>query len=172
MHTLVCSRQRFVIRLFRLALAGLFLAGGCAMPQSPPPADLLAAAAASVRLERTPLTVALVPAGGDLAARIAALAPGREVYLVLDGLRVNGDPGSLYQVELIADAAPRPAKAVGSFNVFGVAHAEGATARRSFVVTAAVRELAGRGLAVRLSPDPAAAPEAQIEIGRIALLAQ
>jgi len=160
-------------RLLLLALAGLFVAEGCAMSPSPPSTELLAAAAAPVRLEHMPVTVALAPAGADLAAKVAALAPGHEVYLLLDGLRVIGDPGSLYQVELIAADARPPARIVGSFNVFGVAHAEGATAQRSFVVTAALRELAGSGaLSVRLSPDPAAAPDARVEIGRISLLVQ
>lgn len=173
MQTLAYPHPRFVARLLLLALAGLSLVGGCALSQSPPPTELLAAAAAPVRLERAPVTVALVPADGDPAARVAALAPGREVYLLLDGLRVIGDPGSLYRVELVAAGAARQlAQEVGSFNVFGVAHAQGATAQRSFVVTAALRRLAVGGLAVRLTPDPAAAPDARVEIGRISLVVQ
>jgi hypothetical protein len=173
MPTVVRSRPRQGISLLLLAFAGLFVAEGCAMSPSPPSTELLAAAAAPVRLERTPVTVALAPAGGDLAARVAALAPGQEAYLLLDRLRVIGEPGTLYQVELVAAGTRSPAQTVGSFNVFGVAHAEGATAQRSFVVTATLRELAGGGpLSVRLTPDPPAAPGAQIEIGRISLLVQ
>jgi hypothetical protein len=142
-------------------------------------AETLASTAAAVPVRGVAVTIELVStaAAAGLHERLAALPTGREVYLVLDGLRVVADPGTLYQVELVTTEARRAplekARAVGSFNVFGVAHAQGATSRRSFVVTAALRELLARGgVAARVVPDAQAAADANVEIGRISLLLQ
>jgi hypothetical protein len=151
-----------------------------AMTESVPAAvETLASTAAAVPVRGVAVTIELVPAAAaaGLRGRLSALPSGREVYLVMDGLRVVADPGALYQVELVTTeagrASPEKVRAVGSFNVFGVAHAQGATSRRSFVVTAALRELLARGgVAARVVPDAQAAAGADVEIGRISLLLQ
>lgn len=137
------------------------------------PADAFAVAETPVLLQSRAVTVPLVPLNEAraLEKRLAALAPDCEIHLVIDGLRVDADPGTLYRVELVA-ADSAAVESVGSFNVFGVAHAEGATAQRSFVVTAALRRLAGSGVAVRIVPDAAAAAGAQVSVARISLVAQ
>lgn len=101
---------------------------------------------------------------------------GLRVYLVIDRLRVRRDPGALLRLELAGPAlrgrAPA-AEAVGDFNVFGLSHAEGATARRSFEVTPALRTLAGTGaISLRVIVGADAAPDAQVEIGKVSLLLQ
>jgi hypothetical protein len=169
--------SRIGLSLVRGALFAVALvAQEPAMSQAEPSAEVLAAATTTVVLCRSAVTVPLVPAAGiePLRRRLAALAPGREVHLVVDGLRVDVDPGALYRVELVGTAKSAPAANVGSFSVFGVSHAEGATAQRSFVVTASLRELADRGggIAVRFVPDAAAAADARVGIGRVSLVAQ
>ena len=124
-----------------------------------------------VELGTAPVEIELVAAAGraGLQARLEALAPQQQVYLVLDSLRVGETPGDLYQVELVAAGARKAA--VGS--VFGVSHAGGATSQRSFVVTDALRALAvGEGIVVRLTPGPGAAADARITVGRMALIVQ
>lgn len=146
---------------------------------SPVATEALAASTAAVPVRGVAVTIELVSAAdaAGLRERLAGLPAGREVYLVLDGLRVGVDPGALYQVELVTtEAGPAPvqkSRAVGSFNVFGVAHVQGATSRRSFVVTAALRDLLAQGaVAARVVPDAQAAAGADVEIGRISLLLQ
>lgn len=141
--------------------------------------ETLASGAAAVPVRRAAVTIELVSAAAaaGLRERLAGLPAGREVYLVLDGLRVGVDPGTLYRVELVTAGAGRASaqksRAVGSFNVFGVAHAQGATSRRSFIVTAALRDLLARGaVAARVVPDAQAATGAEVEIGQISLLLQ
>lgn len=157
-------------------LAAALVAQEPAMSQAEPPAGVLAVATTTVVLCRSAVTVPLVTSAEiePLRRRLAALTPGHEVHLVVDGLRVDVDPGALYRVELVGTATSAPAASVGSFSVFGVSHTEGATAQRSFVVTAPLRELAGRGggIAVRFVPDAAASADAKVGIGRISLVAQ
>jgi len=151
-----------------------------AMTESAPvAAETLAATTAAVSVRDAIVTVELVPAdaAARLRDRLAALPPDREAYLVIDGLRVIADPGTLYQVELVplqAGRASAPkARTVGSFNVFGVAHERGATSLRSFVVTAPLRELLAQGsVAVRIVPDAHAAAGADVGIGQISLQLQ
>lgn len=145
----------------------------------PATAETLVSTAAVVPVRGVAVTIELVPtaAAAGLRDRLVALPAGREVHLVLDGLRVVADPGTLYQVQLVTTEIGRASleqvRAVGSFNVFGVAHAQGATSRRSFVVTAALSELLARGgVAARVLPDAHAAAGAHVEIGRISLLLQ
>lgn len=152
------------------------LAGGDMAGDEAVPPQVLVRAPAPLQLGPAVVERELADAAqaAGLAQRLRQLAPGSEVYLVLDGLRVDADPGVLYQIELIslaaADAAPELA---GSFSLYGVAHAQGATAQRSFVVTAAVRRLAARGgFALRLRPAGAPAPDAKVEIDRIYLVLQ
>ncbi|HSX60774.1 MAG TPA: hypothetical protein VLF18_11295 [Tahibacter sp.] len=159
--------------LFAAAMAALEPAMSPAAPASPEP---VASAEGGIVLRDAAVTVPLMPAGGAAAlrGRVAALAPGGEIHLVLDAIAVDADPGALYRVELVGDAAAGGAAVpVGTFNVFGVSHAEGATAQRSFVVTGALRKLAAQGgVAVRIVPDAAAAAGAQVRVGRILLVAQ
>ena len=144
--------------------------GEAAQPQ------VLVRAAAPLQLGPGPVERELAGAAQAtaLARQLQGLAPGREVYLVLDGLRVEADPGVLYQVELVScTAGGAGPEAAGSFSLYGVAHAARASAQRSFVVTAAVRRLAARGgFALRLRPAGAPAPDAKVEIGQIYLVLQ
>lgn len=100
---------------------------------------------------------------------------GLEVYLVIDRLQVRRDPGSLLRLELAGPATRQrsapAAEAVGDFNVFGISHAEGATAQRSFEVTPMLRKLAGSGeISLRVVTGAEAAADAEVEIGKISLL--
>lgn len=149
------------------------------MDPSPAATETLATSTAAVPVRSVAVTIELVSAAGaaGLRERLDGLPAGREVYLVLDGLRVGVDPGALYRVELVTAgaglASAQKSRAVGSFNVFGVAHAQGATSLRSFVVTAALRDLLARGaVAARIVPDAQAATGAEVEIGRISLQLQ
>jgi hypothetical protein len=156
-----------------LLLAAATTVQESAMAQSEIPTDI-AATAAPVVLRAAAVTVPLVPAAatGALKRRLAEVAPGQEIRLVIDGLHVDTDPGALYRIELVAADDPAVVESVGSFNVFGISHAQGATAQRSFVVTAPLRRLGGRGFAVRFVPDTAVAADAKVSVGRIALVAQ
>jgi hypothetical protein len=144
-----------------------------AMAQSGTSADI-AATTAPIVLRAAAVSVPLLSAGGNgtLKRRLAGIAPGQEIRLVIDGLRVDTDPGALYRVELVAADDPAVVENVGSFNVFGVAHAQGATAQRSFVVTGPLRRLGARGLAVRFVPDAAVAADAKVSVGRVSLVTQ
>lgn len=145
------------------------------MPNAGSTADVVAIAR-SIVLCHSSVDVPLVPAAGvdALRRRLATLEPGREVYLVVDGLRVDVHPGALYHVELVGAARPVPVAGVGSFSVFGVSHREGATAQRSFVVTTPLRELSeGRGgIGVRFVPDATAVAGARVGIGSVYLAVQ
>jgi hypothetical protein len=180
-HRALLRYPRAAALCILLASAALALAGQeSVMNESAPVvAETLAATTATVSVRDAIVTVELVAAqaAARLRERLAALPPGREAYLVIDGLRVIADPGTLYRVELVAVQAGRASepsvRTAGSFNVFGVAHERGATSLRSFVVTAPLRELLARGgVAVRIVPDAQAAAGADVEIGRISLLLQ
>lgn len=101
---------------------------------------------------------------------------GLAVYLVIDRLQVRRDPAALLRLELAAPPTRgrRPApERVGDFNVFGVSHAEGATAQRSFEVTSALRKLAAAGaVSLRVVVGDDAQADAEVEIGKISLLLQ
>lgn len=156
-----------------LLLAAATTAQEFAMAQSETSSDI-AATAAPIVLRAAAVTVPLVPATatGTLRRRLADIASGQEMRLVIDGLHVDTDPGALYRIELVAADDPAVVESVGSFNVFGISHAQGATAQRSFVVTGPLRRLGGRGFAVRFVPDAAVAADAKVSVGRIALVAQ
>lgn len=165
----------------RWCLACCLLFASAPGAQNPPMSDAGSAAdvlavARSIVLCHSSVDVPLVPAAGvdALRRRLATLEPGREVYLVVDGLRVDVDPGALYHVELVGTARPLPVAGVGSFSVFGVSHRAGATAQRSFVVTSPLRELSeGRGgIVVRFVPDATAVASARVGIGSVSLVVQ
>lgn len=162
-----------------MALALLFRpgpAGGHMTEGEAVQSQVLVRAAAPLQLGPAAVEHQLADAtqAAALVLQLQGAAPGREVYLVLDGLRVEADPGVLYQVELVSLAASGAApEAAGSFSLYGVAHAAGASARRSFAVTAAVRRLAARGgFALRLRPFGAATADAKVEIGQVCLVLQ
>ncbi|MBL8297223.1 MAG: hypothetical protein JNN30_02640 [Rhodanobacteraceae bacterium] len=168
------SLSRFALGLGML-IATPLAAQESAMSQAGPVAEVVAVASTATWLLRCAVAVPLVPAAGNrgLRQRLDALAPGREVHLILDRLRVDVDPGALYRVELTGTAKSAPVVAVGSFAVFGVSHREGATAQRSFVVTSALRQLVDSGgIIVRFVPDVAAAADARVSVGKISLVEQ
>jgi len=144
-----------------------------AMAQAEPSAAI-AATTAPVQLGAVAVSVPLVPvaAADTIKRRLLAVAAGHEIRLVIDGLHVERDPGALYRVELVAMDGSDVTESVGSFNVFGVAHAQGATAQRSFIVTAPLRRLGGRGVIVRFAPDAAVASDARVRVGRLSLVEQ
>lgn len=100
---------------------------------------------------------------------------GLAVYLVIDRLQVRRDPATLLRLELAGPPphgrrTPAP-EHVGDFNVFGVSHAEGATAQRSFEVTPLLRKLAAAGaVSLRVVVGDDAQADAEVEIGKISLL--
>lgn len=164
---------------WRLACCLLFAsalgAQNPSMTETGSTADVVAIAT-SIVLCHSPVDLPLVPAAGvdALRRRLATLEPGRDVYLVVDGLRVYVDPGALYHVQLVGTTPPVPVAGVGSFSVFGVSHREGATAQRSFVVTSLLRDLSESrgGIGVRFVPDAAAAAGARVGIGSVSLVVQ
>lgn len=112
-----------------------------------------------------------------LAARLDKDGTGRKVYLLIDRLRVVKDPGVMLRVELSGGVLRRretpPVAAAGDFSVYGVSHAEGATAQRSFEVTESLRKVLGHGpVSLRVLAGEGAAADAQVEIGKISLVLQ
>ncbi|TDR40345.1 hypothetical protein DFR29_11345 [Tahibacter aquaticus] len=112
-----------------------------------------------------------------LAARLDKEGAGRKVYLLIDRLRVVKDPGAMLRVELFGAGSRGnevpAAAAAGDFAVYGVSHAEGATAQRSFEVTGSLRKLLGHGpVSLRVVAGEEAAADTQVEIGKISLVLQ
>jgi tyrosinase len=141
-----------------------------------------------VALAAGPVSVALAPPAGAAASvgeRLAAVDPGRTLYLVLTGLRASTQPETLYQVYLglPSGAAPTPDSAsyVGTFNFFNAAIGDeangGGDSSRffSYDVTDLVRSLQARkllGETVSVTLVPAGQPNAATRpvVGEVALV--
>ena len=116
----------------------------------------LGAQASQVTLEPTPGTAA---GAADFSQKVRALKPGKHLYLVIDNIRADAQPGVLYHIyiDLPSGAAPRGATAhkLGVINFFEAAgHAghEGASPRSfSIDVTSIAKRLQARG---RLKAKP------------------
>lgn len=126
-----------------------------------------------VRAGVTTTTLLTAAEAHDLAKRLRAQT-ALTVYLVIDRLRVHRDPAALLRLQLAGSAqrgrtlAP---ETVGDFNVFGLSHAEGGTALRSFEVTGVLRKLAPAGaVSLRVVVGADAARDAEVDIGKISLL--
>lgn len=181
---------------WRLKLSASVLGMGLALAlQSlgmPPPAHnpsprVLLSAPGPIQLGAGPVEIFLHPAaqgasGSSLSARIAALAPGERVYLVLRGLSAQAQPGVVYHIYIyigVPGAAPANAtsqpqgRLAGTLNFFNVVPLKGATmdrasqSTRSIDVTQVLKDLqSSRGLGDQLrvtvwpsgSPVPAAKP--------------
>lgn len=175
-----------------LAGSGLLIVAGWAMPALAWTAVTAQAASVEVAMDERPEQVlktmeqplraraGVATAPLLSAAEAAALArrlhaeDGLAVYLVIDRLQVRRDPAALLRLELAGPARRGrvpAAETVGDFNVFGLSHAEGATARRSFEVTGQLRRLAPAGaVSLRVVVGTDAAADAEVEIGKVSLL--
>jgi hypothetical protein len=181
----------------RVALFGLLaLLAACQSSQSEPIAmKILARSTAPVTLGAGPTVVALAPAGQSLAAHLAALPPGRSLYLLVRGLTATEQPGVLYSLYLDLPAGARPAendpRQVGILQFYNArppGAANGPDAESpvntdaekvffSFDVTAAAQALQRhRQLTERttltLIPDGAPVPGAKVVVGHLDLVEQ
>jgi hypothetical protein len=123
-----------------------------------------------------------------LAAHLAALRPGQEIYLVVKDLRVAEQPGVLYHLYLNlppgADPRPHEAHYVGNLNFYNavaldspVAEASQSPSFRSYEITGLARDLQSKQLLsepTTLTILPAGVPvaEAKARIGQIELVKQ
>jgi len=156
--------------------------------------DMLATTASGgpIALGAVPVRAVLQPpaaAGAPLAARIQALGAGRQIYLVLRGLRAQEQPGIVYNLYLAlpSGAAPREndPRYVGTLNFFNAVplpgaeppSGEGAPQEYSFDVTELVEALQARKalsdpLTVTIVPAGTPASTTKPLIQEIRLVAQ
>jgi hypothetical protein len=140
------------------------------------------ATAGPIELKAAPVQVSL---DGTLASRLDALG-GRRLYLVLQDIRTNEQPGVLYHVYLNLPAGSQPGENdshyVGSFNFYNAVVTEQggppANARlQSYDITEIARNLRARGrlsdrTTVTLNPSGTPVSAARPLIGRIELVVQ
>jgi hypothetical protein len=165
-----------------LCVAAALLAGaGRATPEwtamAAEAAETLASAHAITLGDRA-TEVTLLPTSGarPLAGRLAALPPGRRVYLSLKGARAAAPPSTLYRVYLgPAPGASGAGEAVGSINFF---NAELSRPRDySFDVTDRLKALEASGalgapLTAAIVPTAQPSAAAKPTIAEVALVAQ
>lgn len=180
--------RRFPHRAVALALVLLaplcMAAGARAQPSDAMSGEVLATAApGAVPLNgpATRVTLAPVPGTENLGGRLTALVRDRRLFLVLDDLRAEVQPGIVYEIYLglPPGAVADDAHFVGTLNFFAVAPPNKTPKSRSYDVTRTVGMLLSRGLpddglAVTIipaagAPAPGAAPPT---IGRLALVAE
>jgi hypothetical protein len=122
-------------------------------------AAVAAANAPDTLAERGPVALGAAPVRVELAT--SAAAAGRPIRLVLSELAVRVAPGVLYAVRVNG-------RQVGYINFFNAAN--GGPASFTFDVTADLTRAPGP-MIVTLSPQGAAAANAQASVGKISLLA-
>ena len=121
-------RRRYV--LASLAAISMMLAGVDSMAAQSPQ-TLATSAGKPVALGAGPVSVTLTPpgAGKPLSARVADVAQGHKVYLVVKGLRSNAQPEVLYQLYLGLPPGDAPKTDgihfVGSLNFFNAVNLAG-----------------------------------------------
>jgi hypothetical protein len=178
-------RKRYALPL--LAAITMMLVGVDSMAAQSPE-TLATSAGKPVALGTGPVSVTLAPptAGVPLSARVANVAQGHKVYLVVRGLRTNAPPDVLYQLYLALPPGDVP-KAdgihfVGSVNFFN-AMSHGGSAQPdttrfySFDVTDLIRTLRARkslgdSTTVTIVPSNRPSAAAKPLIGEIALVEQ
>ncbi len=182
-----------VLRFLVLAALVASASGAAAQPAAPMSGQIasgqiasgqIVAAAGGANLAAEVTRVALLPSGGagDLRGRLAELAPRRALFLVLDDLRAEEQPGIIYEIYLGLPPGAVPSADdphyVGTLNFFAVAPPNTARQSRSYDVTALIRRLLsaglpGDGLAVTIvGKRQGAASGVSPSIGRVALVAQ
>lgn len=154
--------------------------------------ETIAAVEGPVVLSTGSARVALQPisttAQRTLASRIQALAPGHRIYLVLKGLQVVKQPGTLYRLYLDLPSDAKPSRNdphyIGTLNFFNAVKSSGFGAPTtqnslffSYDITATVKNLQARRLlsdsntiTIFASRTPNA--ESEPRIGRIELVEQ
>lgn len=118
--------------------------------------------------------------GESLAARLATLARGRRLFLVIGGLRADHDPGIGFEVyvDLPEGVSPVPLHHAGSINYYNalIGRTGQPDAYFSFDITDVARALRGRGLlrnATTLTIVPSDGTlEGKPVIGRIEIVEQ
>jgi hypothetical protein len=152
-----------------------------------PGAEGVLAIAGPVELGATPARISLTPtagAGGNLASQLAALGPGRHLYLVLRDLRATEQPGVLYHLYL--DLPPLPLggtpaeddpRHVGSLNFYNATPVSNPGFFQSYDISDAMRGLARRKMlsdatTVTILPFGTPAEGARPVIGWIELAVQ
>lgn len=151
-----------------LAVA-LAFAGGAA-PVAAQESDVLATSP-GFALTAGAATAVLKTPSGPLAARIASVRPGRQLYLVLKDARAVAPPSTVYRVYL----GPAQGEPIGSVNFF---NAEQNRPRDySFDVTERLRTLQAAGtvvdsVTVTIAPTAPPNPSAKPTVGSVALVAQ
>jgi tyrosinase len=169
------------------AIALVLVVPGCSaaaegMARSNPMEKRVLAAARPVVLGDAPTQVALAPITADetLASRAASLRQGRRLYLLIRGLRVDVDPGVIYNVYLDLPARAKPAandrRHIGIINFYGVP--PGSSPDRvffSFDITDAARTLLGRKslpdtTTVTFYPGSQAAKGASVTVARVEIV--
>jgi hypothetical protein len=129
-------------------------------PQPPSPASTIAIKS-DVPIGDALTTVALgvTPVSGasrDLLTRMMSPDTPGVLELVLDGISAEAAPGVLFRVYLARKSAPDKREYLGTINFFGLtdhaAHERGGGHRR-FIVTKAMRALAGAGAGTATPPD-------------------
>jgi tyrosinase len=140
---------------------------------------VLISAAKPIVLGAAPTRIALAPVvrGETVASRAASLRPGRRLYLLIRGLRVDTEPGVIYHVYLNLPAGAKPAdydpRHVGIINFYGVpAGSSPDRVFQSFDITDAVRTLRAKGLlgngtTVTFHPAGQAASGAKASVVRV-----
>jgi tyrosinase len=173
-------RRCLVIAAIALVLVvpGCSAAAECVARSNPMEKRVLAAARPVV-LGSAPTRVALAPIVTDetLASRTVLLRQGRRLYLLIRGLRVDADPGVIYNVYLDLPARAKPVandrRHIGIINFYGVP--PGSSPDRvffSFDITEAVRTLRSRKslpdtTTVTFYPGGQAASGASVTVARL-----
>lgn len=142
----------------------------------PPTVVATGAASGPVALLADPVEVTLRPTE----AAPAAMERGTRIFLVLDGVRAEDQPGILYTVHLVPPAGTRPSEGqgaggrVGTLNFFAAVEA---TRTYSYDVTDAVKTLGLRraiadGATVVFVPSGIPATDSAPQVARVTLVAQ
>jgi hypothetical protein len=175
--------------------AAMALAPEClGMPQgtnSAPGEQVLLSASGPFKLGAGPVDIPLHAAqgvpGGSFSGKIAALAPGESMYLVLRGLSAAAQPGVVYNIYVGAaratqsDTNSQPQGRAGTLNFFNVVPLKGAKAARaaqstrSIDVTEVLKKLQASGLLgaqliVTVWPSGSPVAAAKPAIGRVDLV--
>ncbi len=152
----VRERDRFLAAAVAVMLAAMVASAPAQGPM--PLAFAKTSDAIKLGAERTDIPLVAAEGNGPardaapLAARVKSLAPDNRVYLRLQGLAAEGDPGVSYNVylNLPPNRAPQGASDPHYLGTFSFFDAEGGERSRAINITAQLKRLAAQG---KLGPD-------------------
>jgi tyrosinase len=174
-------------------------APGIAAAAAAPPATVAKSQSGPIALGAAPVRVNVqaaasppavapgaAPAAAPLAARLSALPENRRLYLVINNIKADAQPGTLYRVYLdlpegTPPSDPLNSNYVGSFNFFdAVPHGDdhgNASKPVSFDITNVASNLESRGLlktdhTVTIVPSTEPAADAKAVVGDISFVEQ